>query len=104
LAEEIRNLKSVFDVEVEDVDKDYRPDIIAGTWEGVYLFEYDRHSGYPFTEEHWTIRRHIGLEVFEGILPVLGIIMAGIVSLHFEPAFFAFEPILLASLGTSIYS
>ncbi|MBD3159336.1 MAG: PQQ-binding-like beta-propeller repeat protein [Candidatus Lokiarchaeota archaeon] len=49
----------VFDVEVEDVDKDYRPDIIAGTWEGVYLFEYDTHSGYPFTEEHWIEYRRV---------------------------------------------
>lgn len=54
------------------------------------------------TDRVQVIRRHLALEVFEGILPVLGIIMAGIVSLHFEPAFFAFEPILLASLGTSV--
>lgn len=54
------------------------------------------------TDRVEVIRRHLALEVFDGVLPVLGIIMAGIVSLHFEPAFFAFEPILLASLGTSV--
>jgi len=54
------------------------------------------------TDRVQVIRRHVALEVFDGVLPVLGIIMAGIVSLHFEPAFFAFEPILLASLGTSV--
>ncbi|WP_371803413.1 FG-GAP repeat domain-containing protein [Candidatus Lokiarchaeum ossiferum] len=43
----------VFDVKVEDADRDFRPDIIVGSWEGVYLYEYDEHSGYPFNEEHW---------------------------------------------------
>ncbi len=44
----------VFDVKVADVDRDYRPDIIAAGWDSkLHLFEYDNHSGYPFVEEHW---------------------------------------------------
>lgn len=43
----------VFDVKIDDVDRDYRPDIIVGTWEGLYLYEYQDHSGYPFVAEHW---------------------------------------------------
>ncbi|MFW9892507.1 MAG: FG-GAP-like repeat-containing protein [Candidatus Thorarchaeota archaeon] len=44
----------VFSLKVDDVDRDYRPDIIAGGWDGkLHLFEYDKHSGYPFVEEHW---------------------------------------------------
>ncbi|MBD3157374.1 MAG: PQQ-binding-like beta-propeller repeat protein [Candidatus Lokiarchaeota archaeon] len=43
-----------FSVKVDDIDRDYRPDIIAGGWDGkVHLYEYDNHSGYPFVEEHW---------------------------------------------------
>jgi hypothetical protein len=49
----------VFDVKVDDVDKDYRPDIIAGTWNGIFLFEYDNHSGYPFNPEHWITYRQV---------------------------------------------
>ena len=44
----------VFAVKVDDVDRDYRPDIIVGAWDGyVHLFEYFNHSYYPFEEEHW---------------------------------------------------
>ena len=49
----------VFDVKIEDVDRDYRPDIIAGTWEGLFLFEYDDHSGYPFADDHWISYRQV---------------------------------------------
>ncbi len=48
------DMDRVFSVVVDDVDRDYRPDIIAGGWDGkVHLFEYDNHSGYPFVEDHW---------------------------------------------------
>ncbi|MHA1971431.1 MAG: FG-GAP repeat domain-containing protein, partial [Candidatus Hodarchaeales archaeon] len=47
-------LQQVWGVKVADIDKDYLPDIIAGSWDGnVHIFEYTKHSGYPFTEEHW---------------------------------------------------
>ncbi len=47
-------LFKVFAVKVDDIDRDYRPDIIAGSWDGkVHLWEYTNHSGYPFVEEHW---------------------------------------------------
>ncbi len=48
------NMFRVFDVKVDDIDRDYRPDIIAGGWDSkIHIFEYDNHSGYPFAEEHW---------------------------------------------------
>ncbi|NHJ14266.1 MAG: hypothetical protein EAX95_11355 [Candidatus Thorarchaeota archaeon] len=44
----------VFDLKIDDIDKDYRPDIIAGGWDNkVHIFEYSNHSGYPFVQEHW---------------------------------------------------
>ena len=49
----------VFDVKIEDADRDFRPDIIVGSWDGVFLFEYDDHSGYPFNEEHWISYRQV---------------------------------------------
>lgn len=53
------NLFRVFDVKVSDVDRDYRPDIVAGTWNGLHLYEYDEHSGYPFVEDHWITYREV---------------------------------------------
>ncbi|MFW9882897.1 MAG: FG-GAP repeat domain-containing protein [Candidatus Thorarchaeota archaeon] len=59
----------VFALKVDDVDRDYRPDIIAGGWDGkLHLFEYDNHSGYPFVEEHWITYDEVAtLEVGEKI-------------------------------------
>jgi len=59
----------VFALKVADVDRDYRPDIIAGGWDGkLHLFEYDNHSGYPFVEEHWITYDEVAtLEVGEKI-------------------------------------
>lgn len=49
-----------FAVKVADIDHDYRPDIIAGGWDGfVHIYEYDDHSGYPFNEEHWISYREV---------------------------------------------
>jgi len=49
-----------FTVKIDDVDRDYRPDIIAGGWDGyVHLYEYDNHSGYPFSPEHWITYREV---------------------------------------------
>ena len=49
-----------FTVKIDDVDRDYRPDIIAGGWDGyVHLYEYDNHSGYPFSSEHWITYREV---------------------------------------------
>ncbi|MHA1929058.1 MAG: hypothetical protein ACTSV2_10840 [Candidatus Thorarchaeota archaeon] len=48
------NMFRAFSVKVDDIDRDYRPDIIAGGWDGqVHIYEYANHSGYPFVEEHW---------------------------------------------------
>ncbi len=49
-----------FDVKVYDADRDYREDIIVGSWDGkVRCFEYDTHSGYPFSQEHWITYRKV---------------------------------------------
>lgn len=48
------DMPPVWSIVVEDVDKDYKPDIIAGTWDNkVHIYEYSNHSGYPFSEEQW---------------------------------------------------
>ncbi len=49
-----------FAVRIDDVDRDYRPDIVVGSWDGkVRCFEYDNHSGYPFSPEHWITYREV---------------------------------------------
>ncbi|MHA2187132.1 MAG: hypothetical protein ACW99V_02705, partial [Candidatus Thorarchaeota archaeon] len=49
-----------FDVKIYDADRDYREDIIVGSWDGkVRCFEYDDHSNYPFSEEHWISFREV---------------------------------------------
>ncbi|MGY5876102.1 MAG: hypothetical protein RTU30_10175, partial [Candidatus Thorarchaeota archaeon] len=62
----------VFSLKVDDVDRDYRPDIIAGGWDGkIHIFEYDNHSGYPFVEEHWITYDEVAtLEVGEKIYSI----------------------------------
>ena len=51
-------LQQVWGVKIADVDKDYRPDIIAGSWDKkVHIYEYTNHSGYPFSKEHWMKSR-----------------------------------------------
>ncbi|MGY5878775.1 MAG: hypothetical protein RTV31_00935 [Candidatus Thorarchaeota archaeon] len=62
-------LFKVFAVKVDDIDRDYRPDIIAASWDGkVHLWEYTNHSGYPFVEEHWIDYTEVAtLEVGEKI-------------------------------------
>ncbi|MFX1516184.1 MAG: FG-GAP repeat domain-containing protein [Promethearchaeota archaeon] len=47
-------LQQVWGVKIADVDKDYRPDIIAGSWDKkIHVYEYTNHSGYPFSKQHW---------------------------------------------------
>jgi predicted membrane protein (TIGR00267 family) len=47
-------------------------------------------------------RRHTAEAVFEGVLPMLGIILAGYISAHMQELFVVFEATLLAAVGTSI--
>jgi hypothetical protein len=48
------NLGPVFAVKVDDVDKDYHPDIIVGSWDQkIRCYEYTHRSGYPFAVDHW---------------------------------------------------
>ncbi|MHA2362404.1 MAG: hypothetical protein ACXAC7_00500, partial [Candidatus Hodarchaeales archaeon] len=47
-------IQQVWGITVADVDKDYLPDIVAGSWDGsIHVYEYTEHSGYPFTQDHW---------------------------------------------------
>ncbi|MHA2254403.1 MAG: hypothetical protein ACXAD7_28940, partial [Candidatus Kariarchaeaceae archaeon] len=47
-------IQQVWGVKIADVDKDYLPDIIAGSWDKkVHVYEYSNHSGYPFSKDHW---------------------------------------------------
>jgi len=53
-------LGPVWKVAVYDIDLDYDPDIIAGTWTNkIYVFEYKNHSGYPFSRQHWIDYRKV---------------------------------------------
>ncbi len=53
-------LFKVWSVMIEDIDKDYKPDIIAGSWDNqIHIYEYEDHSGYPFSEEHWISYREV---------------------------------------------
>ena len=53
-------LGPVWSVKVFDLDQDYLPDIIAGTWENeIHIFEYYNHSGYPYSPEHWIDYREV---------------------------------------------
>ncbi|MHA2208748.1 MAG: hypothetical protein ACXABV_06225 [Candidatus Thorarchaeota archaeon] len=47
-------------------------------------------------------RRHFAMEIFDGILPILGIIMAGILVMGSQDSLLVFETTLLAAVGTSI--
>ncbi|MHA2119321.1 MAG: hypothetical protein ACW98J_10415 [Candidatus Thorarchaeota archaeon] len=47
-------------------------------------------------------RRHFAMEIFDGILPILGIIMAGIIVMGSQDSLLVFETTLLAAVGTSI--
>ena len=50
----------VWGVTIDDVDKDFIPDLIFGSWDGnVYWYEYIDHSGYPFSKEHWIEYREV---------------------------------------------
>jgi hypothetical protein len=62
-------LFKVFAVKIDDIDRDYHPDIIVGSWDGyVHLYEYDNHSQYPFEEDHWISYEEVAtLEVGEKI-------------------------------------
>jgi predicted membrane protein (TIGR00267 family) len=47
-------------------------------------------------------RVHIAENVFDGVLPLLGVLLAGIIAYGMEGSFIVFEAIFLAALGTSI--
>ncbi|MBD3404750.1 MAG: hypothetical protein GF411_01285 [Candidatus Lokiarchaeota archaeon] len=54
------------------------------------------------THRFEIVRRHLAMDVFDGVLPILGIIMAGIIAAHSQESFLVFETTILASVGASI--
>ena len=53
-------LGPVWSVKVADLDGDYLPEIIAGTWNNkIHMFEYYNHSNYPFRPDHWIDYREV---------------------------------------------
>jgi predicted membrane protein (TIGR00267 family) len=54
------------------------------------------------TERYEVIRRHAAMDVFDGVLPVLGILMAGLLVEGMQDIAFVFETTLLAAIGTSV--
>jgi predicted membrane protein (TIGR00267 family) len=48
------------------------------------------------------VKRHIAIDVFDGVLPVLGIITGGFIAIHFQEIFIVFEATLLAAFGAGI--
>jgi predicted membrane protein (TIGR00267 family) len=54
------------------------------------------------TGRYEVARRHFAIDLFDGVLPILGIIAAGILVMGTQDSFLVFETTLLAALGTSI--
>jgi predicted membrane protein (TIGR00267 family) len=54
------------------------------------------------TGRYSLARRHVAEEVFDSVLPILGVILAGFITAHMQELFVVFEATLLASIGTSI--
>ena len=54
------------------------------------------------TGRYSVARAHIAEEVFDGVLPLLGIILAGLIATGMQELFIVFETTLLAALGTGI--
>jgi len=53
-------LGPVWKVAIGDLDKDFIKEIIAVTWDKkIHIFEYDEHSGYPFSHEHWITYKEV---------------------------------------------
>ncbi|MHA2379947.1 MAG: hypothetical protein ACXADS_11790, partial [Candidatus Thorarchaeota archaeon] len=54
------------------------------------------------TGRYEVARRHFAMEVFDGVLPILGIMMAGLIVIGTEDPVVVFETTLLVSIGTAI--
>ena len=54
------------------------------------------------TGRYTVARAHVAEEIFDGVLPLLGIILAGYIAAHMQESFLVFETTLLAALGASI--
>jgi predicted membrane protein (TIGR00267 family) len=54
------------------------------------------------TGRYTVARAHVAEEIFDGILPILGIVLAGYIAAHMQESFLVFETTILAALGASI--
>jgi len=54
------------------------------------------------TGRYEVARRHFAMEVFDGVLPILAIMMAGLIVIGTEDPVVVFETTLLVALGTTI--
>ncbi len=66
-------LGRVFALTVEDMDGDYRKDIIVGTGDMLRFYEFDKGSNYPFTEDHWMEFREVFTYEMPSQITALGV-------------------------------
>ncbi|MFQ5833000.1 MAG: hypothetical protein ACE5H4_09880 [Candidatus Thorarchaeota archaeon] len=48
------------------------------------------------------VRRDFAMEVYDGVLPILAIVVTGLITISMQDSFLVFETILLASLATGV--
>ncbi len=66
-------LGRIFSVTVDDTDMDFRKDIVIGTGDTVRWYEYDNHSNYPFTKDHWMTFREVSTFKANSQITALGV-------------------------------
>ena len=53
-------MRPVWSLVIEDADLDGKKDIVAVSWDKkIHIFEFDDHSGYPFSQEHWITYKEV---------------------------------------------
>jgi len=84
-----------------DSEKDERDIAIIPNEEDASFFDRMMHH-LQLTEGTEIARRYFAMNAFDGILPVVGIIMGGFISLVNQEPRFVFATVLLGSIGTAI--
>lgn len=58
---------SAWGVEITDMDLDQIMEVVVGSWDGyVHWFEYDAHSGYPYSKDHWLDLQEVFRQPLDG--------------------------------------
>ncbi|MFQ5980161.1 MAG: FG-GAP repeat domain-containing protein, partial [Candidatus Heimdallarchaeota archaeon] len=58
---------SAWGVEISDMDLDQIIEVVVGSWDGyVHWFEYNNHSGYPYSQDHWIDLQEIYRQPIDG--------------------------------------